>query len=307
MFFPRLVVFASALLAGLLVLGVQRQPTVEAQDKGAPKQLTAPFTKAEAEKARAEWAKYLQVPERKMLDLGSGVKLEIVLLPPGTFQMGSPDGEKGRVKNETQHEVEISKAFYLAVTETTQAQYQAISGRPPSKFKGDTLPVEKVSWADARNFCSLVSRMGTPAQLPTEAQWEYACRAGTTSPFYFGAELNGKQANCAGTKPYGTATEGPYLEKTTEAGSRAYPPNAFGLADMHGNVSEWCWDAYRTDYENLPKKDPLHDHGGSRVVRVVRGGSWAFNPMACRAASRHVFVPDDRYYLGGFRVVVALP
>ena len=182
----------------------------------------------------------LEFPTRQ-LDLGGGVQLELILIQAGTFLMGSPASEAERDSDETRHEVTLTQPFYLGKYPVTQAQWKAVMGSNPSYFKGATLPVEKVSWEDAQGFCAKVrQKTGQVVGLPTEAQWEFACRAGTSTPFHFGSALDGTQANCDGNYPYGTTKKGPYLKKTSPVGS--YPANAWGLHDMHGNVWEWCQD-----------------------------------------------------------------
>ncbi len=272
-----------------------------------PPLLKAPFTKESAEKARAAWAAYLKVPERKQLDLPNFVKLDLVLIPPGQFRMGTP----GNTTSEVAHPVTISKPFYMAVTETTQEQYEAVIGKNPSCFsvKGgqkaklepgmDTakFPVEQVSWFDAEAFAKEIR-----ASLPTEAQWEYACRAGTITDFHFGTSLNGIDANCDGTKPHGTPETGPNLQRPTQVAS--YPRNAFGLHDMHGNVWEWCRDWYAEKTDDLAEKDPERTVKQSDDRRVLRGGSWYFSAYNCRAAHRLLSnAPDSRNSSYGFRVV----
>jgi formylglycine-generating enzyme required for sulfatase activity len=194
----------------------------------------------------------------------------------------------------------------MGATEVTQAQWQKVMGNNPSEFKGDQLPVETVSWDQAVEFCKRLSEMpeekkaGRKYRLPTEAEWEYACRAGTTTPFHFGSQLNGRQANCDGTKPYGTETKGPYLEKTSPVGT--YPANAWGLYDMHGNVFEWCSD-WNVNYSSGSVTDPSGPATGSR--RVFRGGGWGLGANDCRSAHRDVFAPWDRDQILGFRVALS--
>jgi formylglycine-generating enzyme required for sulfatase activity len=272
--------------------------------------LKAPFTKEQADQARSEWAKYLNVPERKQLDLPKGLKLDLVLVPPGKFRMG----HVGNKKDEAAHQVAISKPFYIAETETTQEQYEAVMGKNPSGFsaKGknahrlglilDTskFPVENVNWKMASEFCKSID-----AQLPTEAQWEYACRAGTITDFHFGNSLSGMNANFAWTKPQGAADES--TDRTTAV--KSYPPNAFGLYDMHGNVAEWCRDWYAEKTDDLGEIHPERAVRLSEDRHVMRGGSWSYTASSCRSSYRGLmFAPGLRnYYNNGFRVIVALP
>ena len=175
-------------------------------------------------------------------------------------------------------------------------------GNNPSHFKGDKLlPVEKVSWDDTQAFCLKLKEITqAPFGIPTESQWEYACRAGTTTPFHFGSELNGRQDNCDGTVPYGTDSEGPYLKKTTPVGK--YQANAWGLYDMHGNVWEWCSD-WHGDYPTGSVTDPIGPATGSGCVN--RGGSWNRVAVSCRSASRRRYGPSIRLSFLGFRVALS--
>ena len=235
------------------------------------------------------------------IELAPGVWMELQLIPVGTFLMGSPKKEKGRHNDETRHEVTLTQPFLIGKYPVTQAQWQAVMGSNPSYFQGDNLPVEHVSWDDAQSFFEKVlQKTGQAVCLPTEAQWEYSCRAGTSTPFHFGQVLNGTQANCAGYNPYGTTKKGPYLEKTSPVGS--YPANAWGLYDMHGNVWEWCADRYG-DYPKGPITDPLGSEGGS--VCVIRGGSWFYGAANCRSALRIGDDPSIRYYGYGFRLALS--
>jgi formylglycine-generating enzyme required for sulfatase activity len=258
-------------------------------------------------------------PKTVTVDLGDDVTMEFVLIPKGKFMMGSPKEEKERRADEVQHEVEITKPFYLAKYPVTQEQYLALTGKNPSWFCKDgksadkvkeldtkQFPVEAVSWDDAQAFCKKLTendKQKRKYRLPTEAEWEYACRAGTTTPFSFGAELNGKQANCNGNVPYGTTDKGPYKGRTTKVGE--YGENKWGLYDMHGNVYQWCEDYYGT-YEGLDQKDPLRAVKPSEDRRVSRGGSWYFPATSCRAAYRYLDAPDHRFSLCGFRVAFRL-
>ncbi len=237
------------------------------------------------------------------LDLGGGVKLDLVRIEAGEFEMGSPVGEEGRGRDEgPQHRVRISKPFYMGKYEVTQAQWRAVMGDNPSYFKGDDLPVEQVSWEDAQRFCEKLSqRSGRSIRLPTEAEWEYACRAGTETPFHFGATLSTQQANYDGNYMYGEGSKGEYREKTTPVGG--FPANGWGLHDAHGNVREWCADWYDTShYEDQPDPDVDPSGPGSGADRVLRGGSWYNGPGYCRSAFRYRDSPDLRYRLIGFRV-----
>ena len=244
----------------------------------------------------------VDLPKTRTFDLGNGVNMEMVLIPAGTFMMGSPESEAERSDDETQHQVTISKPYYLGKYPVTQAQWQQVMGNNPSHFKGDKLlPVEKVSWDETQAFCLKLKEITqAPFGIPTEAQWEYACRAGTKTPFHFGSELNGRQANCDGTAPYGTETKGPYLKKTTPVGK--YQANAWGLYDMHGNVWEWCSD-WEGDYPTGSVTDPIGPATGSSRVR--RGGSWYNDAVCCRSAFRLGSVPSFRDYDLGFRVALS--
>jgi eukaryotic-like serine/threonine-protein kinase len=218
--------------------------------------------------------------------LPGAVKMSLCFCPAGSFTMGSPASEKDRWDNdEDQVKVTLTQPFWLAKTELTQAQWKALMGSNPSHFNGDDLPVEFVRAEDADAFIvklnEKVPLKGWKWVLPTEAQWEYACRAGTTTPFSFGSTLNGKEANCNGDSPYGTNTKGPFLKKTKPVGS--YSPNAWGLCDMHGNVQEWCRDLWDGSTKLPGGTNPL---GTTGSYRVLRGGSWLVSAQDCRAAAR---------------------
>lgn len=242
-------------------------------------------------------------PQTRTFELGNGVILEMVLMPAGTFIMGSPDSEVERYSNETQHKVTISKPFYLGKYPITQAQWQQVMVTNPSHSKGDKLlPVENISWNDIQAFCLKLKRITqAPFGIPTEAKWEYACRGGTTTPFHFGSKLNGTQANCNGHFPYGTNKKGPKLKKTTPVGK--YPANPWGLHDMHGNLREWCADWYG-EYQNGHAKDPEGSSSGER--RVLRGGSWDYGARYCRAALRDGDDPTSRSVSCGGRVLLTM-
>ncbi len=224
-------------------------------------------------------------------------------IPAGEFDMGSPTTEEGRDSDETLHHVKLTHGFWMLETETTQALYREVMGSNPSKFKGDNLPVEKVSWYDAMKFCAeLTNRLpeGLKASLPTEAQWEYACRAGTTTAYSFGDILNGDKANCDGNYPYGTSTKGKYLQKTSPV--KSYAPNLWGLYDMHGNVWEWCLDYYG-DYPTGTVVDPKGSNNAS--FRVLRGGGWDDFACYCRSAYRNWCDPGYRFSFLGFRFLLS--
>ena len=238
-------------------------------------------------------------------DLGKGVRLEMVKIPGGTFLMGSPSNEEERRKSEgPQHKVNVS-TFYMGRYAVTQAQWQAIMGNNPARFKGDNRPVEEVSWLEAVEFCEKLSeKLGKKYRLPSEAEWEYACRAGTTTAFHFGITITTDLANYDGSSTYASAPEGEYRGETTEVGS--FPPNTFGLYDMHSNVWEWCYDQWHDSYDGAPTDGNtwLIDNSNNHS-RLIRGGSWAFDPGNCRSASRNHSYPDS--YLGSccFRLVCA--
>ena len=242
-------------------------------------------------------------------DLGGedirGVKLEMVAIPPGEFMMGSPEGEAGRFPNEgPQHRVRIGYWFYIGKFEVTQAQWRALMGNSPSFFKDcDECPVEQVSWDDATEFCrKLSARTGRAYRLPSEAEWEYSARAGTTTPFAFGDTITPEIVNYDGRFPYANASEGRNRDGTVAVGSLGVA-NGFGLYDMHGNVMEWCDDWYHETYEGAPNDGSAWLRIGQRDKRVHRGGpasSYAFNSRsAVRAASSR----DWPFYYTGFRVV----
>ncbi|MFN6569146.1 bifunctional serine/threonine-protein kinase/formylglycine-generating enzyme family protein [Dendronalium sp. ChiSLP03b] len=246
-------------------------------------------------------------------DLGNSVTLEMVQIPGGTFTMGSPAGEEKRYPSEgPQHLVKVP-GFFMGKYEITQAQYQAIMGTNPSNFKGEKRPVENVSWNDAVEFCKKLSqKTGKTYRLPSEAEWEYACRAGTTTPFYFGETITTNLANYQGTDfTFGSTTysgnyskgpKGQYRKETTEVGS--FPPNAFGLYDMHGNVWEWCQDFYHKNYNGAPTDGSAWLNDNDNKARLLRGGCWLNSPDFCRSAYRVRLEADLRGYVFGFRVVV---
>ncbi|WP_310833506.1 formylglycine-generating enzyme family protein [Aetokthonos hydrillicola] len=239
----------------------------------------------------------------------------MVAIPGGKFLMGSPEHEAERSSKESpQHEVTVPP-FFMGKYPVTQAQWRAVAALPqvnrelepePSGFKGDNLPVEQISWYEAVEFCDRVSKhTKRDYRLPSEAQWEYACRAGTTTPFHFGETITPELANYNGNCTYASASEGEYRQKTTPVGSFRVA-NAFSLYDMHGNVWEWCADKWHYDYEGSPRDGSSWiEIEGNLVYRLLRGGSWPYNPRTCRSASRFSDNPGYRDYTFGFRAVVS--
>ena len=255
---------------------------------------------------------------REFVNSLNSLGMKFAIIPAGKFVMGSPGSEAKRSADEgPQHEVEITRPFYLGSHQVTQEQYKKVMGNP-SRFTrnngggGANHPVEQVSWEEAVAFCRKLSAQsqekasGRAYRLPTEAEWEYACRGGATSssPFFLGDSLSSTQANFNGNYPYGGAAKGPYLERTTPVGS--YKPNAFGLFDMHGNAWDWCSDWYDENYYNQsPRQDPQGPQIGTR--RVLRGGSWINVGHDCRSGYRDWHGPGYRYHGVGFRVACLAP
>jgi formylglycine-generating enzyme required for sulfatase activity len=246
-------------------------------------------------------------------DLSEGVALTMVKIPAGSFLMGSPEDEAERSENEgPQHEVRLG-AYFMAQTPITQAQWRAVArwqrvGRVldpcPSNIEGANRPVELVSWFDALEFCRRLSqRTGQSYGLPSEAQWEYACRAGSATPFHFGATLTPELANYNGNHVYGNGPKGTYREQTTEVAS--FPANGWGLHDMHGNVYEWCQDHWHDSYNFAPGDDQpwLIPAAAADEPRLLRGGSWISSPRGCRSAVRGLIQPVNAFGNVGFRVV----
>jgi formylglycine-generating enzyme required for sulfatase activity len=251
-------------------------------------------------------------------EITNSIGMKLVRIPAGKFMMGSPAKEAERDSEELQHEVEISKPFYMGAHEVTQGQFEKVplAGKVNPHFRdGGEFPMEQVRWPQAAEFCRRLSAMpeekdaGRVYRLPTEAEWEYAARAGTKTVFHFGNALSSKDANFNGTFPFGDAVKGPFLKKTAKVG--AYAANAWGLHDMHGNVAEWCSDFYDPDYyKNSPNKDPQGPENGvvktdfgEDFYRVVRGGCWLDEARACRSAYRFRLQSAEAYRWVGFRVV----
>ena len=232
------------------------------------------------------------------LDLGGGVILELVLIPPGKFQMGSPKDEKDHFGSEIpQHEVTITKPFYMGVYVITQEQYEQVMGKNPSSFRGAQNPVETVSWDDAVEFCKMLSKKtGRTVHLPTEAQWEYTCRAGSKTRFSYGHDDDYRNV-------------GDHSWNIENSEGQPHPvgqkkPNDWGLFDMHGNVWEWCSDWWEGTYANAKDKDPEGPAKGAN--HVIRGGCWRSPPSSCRSAVRSGCGPGDRFNNLGFRIFVDL-
>jgi formylglycine-generating enzyme required for sulfatase activity len=249
-------------------------------------------------------------------DTDEEVGLDVIAIPGGSFMMGAPESEPESNSDERpQHEV-ILQPFYLGRYPVTQAQWRVVAGYPPvdreldpdpSEFKGDQRPVESVSWEDAQEFCKRLSaRTGKDYRLPSEAQWEYACRAGTDTPFHFGETITTELANYDGKYTYHNGPKGENRDQTIEVGR--FPGNEWGLYDMHGNVWEWCEDDYHESYKGAP------DDGSAWVERerletnrVLRGGSWFDLPWYCRSAFRRNNSRDNRNFSLGIRVCCVPP
>jgi formylglycine-generating enzyme required for sulfatase activity len=266
----------------------------------------------------AEQRRWDQTRQQFVEDLGNGVGLAMVVVPGGRFMMGSPDGEAERDADEgPQHGVTVPD-FFMGKFEVTQAQWFAVMGSGDwdssgfdslnDKFKGDRLPIVGVSWYEARKFCQKLNqgKTGGSYRLPTEAEWEYACRAGTSTPFSFGDTITPDLVNYDGNYSYGNADTGTDRRVTTPVGS--FFPNSFGLYDMHGNVYEWCEDHWHSRYHDKP--DDLKRDGSlawsssdKNSERLLRGGFWFGFARHCRSAFRNGYSPGYRYSYVGFRVV----
>ena len=258
-------------------------------------------------------------------NLGNNITLDMIYIPGGKFMMGTADEEVERLIQkygsklekyfrweQPQHEVTVP-AFFMGKYPVTQALWKAVANLPqaeknleidPSRFKGDILPVERVSWYDAVEFCNRLSNhTGREYRLPSEAEWEYACRAGTKTPFHFGETITHELANYNAIYTFADESQGEYREKTTPVGT--FPPNSFCLYDMHGNVWEWCYDEWHENYKNAPINGKAWYNISNKHIenRVLRGGSWYSNPQICRNANRSSSTPDSRYDVLDFRLV----
>jgi eukaryotic-like serine/threonine-protein kinase len=236
-------------------------------------------------------------------DIGSGINLIMIKIPGGSFKMGSTESSN----EQPIHDVTI-KPFYMGFCTVTQEQYQAVMGTNPAYFKGAKLPVEQVSWNDTESFCQKLSqKSGKKYRLPSEAEWEYACRAGTQTPFYFGETITSALVNYDGNYPYGKADKGVSRQKTVEAdgAKEGFLPNGFGLSQMHGNVREWCSDIYHESYNGAPKDGSSWEIATKENYRVQRGGSWFDLAVFCRSANRIRILAGNSYSYIGFRVALA--
>lgn len=349
--------FLTPLLLLLAHVGPAVVSSPAQEPKPEPSPLVAPFDLPKAVAGQAAWARHLKVARR----VTNASRIEMVLIPPGEYLRGAGSTDDKTVVNpetplkaeylvseQPQHRVRITKPFYMARFETTQAQFEELLKRNTSAFSeaGNRksrvpgistadFPVERVTWYDCIEFCNRLSEaegkspcylltdieraddesitkatvgtvQGTGYRLPTEAEWEYACRAGTTTVFHFGDQFNPRQANVNGQCPIGPTAEGPYLSRTSKVGT--HPANNFGLHDMCGNVWEWCQDGYdETAYGEFASKtavDPVVDEGVP--FRVLRGGSWYSYRRFCRSASRFKMTPSRQLNSNGFRVVCAI-
>jgi formylglycine-generating enzyme required for sulfatase activity len=256
-------------------------------------------------------------------ELGDGVRLTMMQIPAGRFVMGAPKEEEGSRYNERpQHEVSVAE-FFMGRYPVTQAQWRSVAGYEqidrkldlePSQFKGDNRPVENVSWDEAVEFCRRLSvKSGREYRLPSEAEWEYACRAGTTTPFHFGETIDAEIANYdaqtedTNFKPvYGDGKKGEYRKETTEVG--IFPANEWGLQDMHGNVWEWCEDDWHNSYEGAPTDGSAWlKENRTETNRLLRGGSWFIILRSCRSAFRYFDSRGNRDNFVGFRVLCVSP
>ena len=271
--------------------------------------------------------RYQRTNQRYTEDLGDGVTLPLMLIPAGRFWMGQTEAETAELKQQVgeedyqryyarelpRHPVMVP-SFFMGKTPVTQAQYVAVMGtNPAEKYDADRFvapekPLVGVSWDDAVAFCQrLAERSGKDYRLPSEAEWEYACRAGTETPFHFGPTLSPDLANYRGTVAYGSGPTGEYREQTTAIGR--FPANRWGLRDMHGNVLEWCEDDFHDSYQGAPDNGSAWvDADRSKSLRrILRGGSWDFNPWGCRSAYRYNNSAACRFSIIGFRVCCSAP
>ena len=260
-----------------------------------PARVVSPMSAEKAKAHQQAWAEHLGLP----VETTNSIGMKFSLIPPGRFRMGSPADEEWHRDDETLHAVSLGKAFYMASAEVTQGQWKTLIEKNPSFFTDDDLPVDTVTWNEASEFCRKLSeKEGARYRLPTEAEWEYACRAGTATPFHTGESITTDQANYDGNHSYAGGPKGEFRETTTKAGT--FPANPWGLYDMHGNVWEWCADLY-SEYPKSDVRDPTGPATGDR--RLIRGGCWINFPAVCRSANRGNIVPKSWNFHLGFRVV----
>jgi formylglycine-generating enzyme required for sulfatase activity len=239
---------------------------------------------------------------RTTLLLPGGVPITFAYCPPGRFMMGSLD-PSAHENERPVHQVTLSNGFHAGIYPVTQEQWRVVMGTEPSEFEGRDRPVEQVSWQEAQAFCRRATETtGHGIRLPTEAEWEYACRAGTVTIFHYGDQASGHHMNHYAHFPWGDFAPLPNPNETTSVGS--YPPNPWGLFDCHGNVWEWCADWYSGSfYSSGSACDPLCTDANITRRRVCRGGAWSSRPEGCRASTRYVLSPHGKEQDVGFRVV----
>lgn len=235
------------------------------------------------------------ISKSRRIVLRDDIAVELQYCPAGVFMMGSPESEDGRDSDEWLHRVDISRPFWIGRFPVTNLQWKSVMGAAPSRFDGDTIPCVNVSWDDCNEFLSRLSqKTGERLRLPLEAEWEYACRAGTTTAYSWGDTLNGDRANCNGERPCGAIDKGMNIGRPVAVGG--YTANPWGLYDMHGNVREWCADWYKQDYKGTALTRP------SCRYRVLRGGGWRDDAQDCRSAYRDREDPAVRSHDIGFRI-----
>jgi formylglycine-generating enzyme required for sulfatase activity len=290
--------FLASMFISALTNSVRAEDLAIKASKDAPAPLTAPFDDGQAKAAQEAWAKSLG--KSSAVEKNS-IGMELILIPPGSFRMGSPESEKGHIFNEVVAEVTLTKPFYLGKTEVTQGQWRAVMGTTPWKGEryvkeGENLAATFVGWEDAQSFCERAGkRDGTKYRLPTEAEWEYGCRSGTVTRYCFGdnESLLKEHGWYGGLYRDGNAANEQFANVVA-----ARRPNAFGLHDMHGNVWEWSEDVYS---EKRPGgTDPLV--AGAGLYRVSRGGCWLSVAAVCRSADRYWSSPSERLCNLGFRI-----
>ena len=275
--------------AGVTVEGIYKDKFSKIHIGDGQAQALVKFGMAQPQLGESDGSAFVPAISGDVITNSIGMKFKKI--PAGSFMMGSPEDEKGRDDDEgPRHKVIISRPFYIGVYEVTQKQYEKVMGKNPSEYKGSYRPVEEVSWNDAKKFCEKLSEMegNRTYRLPTEAEWEYACRAGTKTAYYWGDEMDGEYCwydeNSNNTDPVGTRK-----------------PNKWGLYDMSGNVWEWCEDWYsNSEYPSFERRDPKGPSSGSR--RVNRGGGWRTSPGNCRSANRSNLTPRNTPGALGFRV-----